>query len=373
MHYDFANIDVRPELTLADVNNKYIFGDTKHVINVSTRVNEEVKNAILAKGATYDWFPLNEEPVMEIENVEKAVEALNTYKQDGEHIIVHCVGGNNRSRTVVELLYYRLTGHHLSDEYKGYHNYLLYNWGEGFLERREWYFDFTTAEYFDDIMREKTANGFKDIMFVFDVLKELKLKEGYILDAFECGEKYYSGYLQAYCHKDGESIYYEGATYDAATQNVYDDSMTIRTTIQYSDAKNIPSALDYMDIPFTKEGVLEAWLLKNIHLFGRLVQHSVYMQRTFAYNYMGIMYLLDLAYGNALNSQSQINDLEQKWELLMPYIWINGNTAKLSLTYWNEWKGLVRMTQTMRYKNNRIVFDEEENNVLIPYKSSIVF
>ena len=53
MHYDFANIEVRPFLKLSDVNSPYIFGETKHVINMCDYREPEVIDLIHSKGATY--------------------------------------------------------------------------------------------------------------------------------------------------------------------------------------------------------------------------------------------------------------------------------------------------------------------------------
>ena len=132
MKYDFANITVRPFLKLSDVNNPYIFGETKHVINMCDYREPEVIDLIQSKGATFDWFPTDEEP-MDQDMILKAVAKLFEYDRDNSPIIVHCLGGNNRSRTVVEAYHFAKLGRHLEDEYKGYPNHLLYNCGEGFL------------------------------------------------------------------------------------------------------------------------------------------------------------------------------------------------------------------------------------------------
>lgn len=133
MKYTFANITVRPFLRLSDVNNPYIFGETKHVINMCNNREPEVIEAIIAKGATYDWFPTEEQP-MDLSMVLQAVAKLGIYARDGLPIIVHCMGGNNRSRTVVEAYYFSKYLKHYEDEYKGYKNHLIYNCENGFLE-----------------------------------------------------------------------------------------------------------------------------------------------------------------------------------------------------------------------------------------------
>ena len=130
--YSFAKITVRPFLKLSDVNNLYIFGETKHVISMYAHREPEVIDLIHSKGSTFDWFPTEEQP-MDVNAILQAVAKLFEYDRDGSPIIIHCLGGNNRSRTVVEAYHFAKTGTHLEDECKGYPNHLLFNCGEGFL------------------------------------------------------------------------------------------------------------------------------------------------------------------------------------------------------------------------------------------------
>ena len=130
--YSFAKITVRPFLKLSDVNNPYIFGETLFFFRYGDHREPEVIDLIHSKGGTFDWFPMEEQP-MDVNAILQAVAKLAEYDKDGTPIIVHCMGGNNRSRTVVEAYHFAKTGTHLEDEYKGYPNHLLYNCREGFL------------------------------------------------------------------------------------------------------------------------------------------------------------------------------------------------------------------------------------------------
>ncbi|MBQ3998885.1 MAG: dual specificity protein phosphatase family protein [Paludibacteraceae bacterium] len=131
--YTFANITARPFLTLDEINNKWTFTEnTKHVINVCMYREPEVIDAILSKGATFDWFPTDERP-MDLNIVLQAVAKLAEYDRDGSHIIVHCLHGDNRSRTVVEAYHFAKLGFHFEDECKGYTNHLVWNCSQGYL------------------------------------------------------------------------------------------------------------------------------------------------------------------------------------------------------------------------------------------------
>ena len=133
--YKFANITVRPYPNMCDVNNKWIFTpEIGVVVNVSQKYKAEIVDAIKQKGIEYFHFPLNEEvPDIGWENIKKAVKTLMHYDNTDKHILVHCDGGNHRSRLVVEAFHYAKLGTHFIDEYKGYDNHLIYDCSSGYL------------------------------------------------------------------------------------------------------------------------------------------------------------------------------------------------------------------------------------------------
>ena len=133
--YKFANITVRPYPNMCDVNNKWIFTpEIGAVVNVSQKYKAEIVDAIKQKGIEYFHFPLDEEvPDIGWENIKKAVKTLMHYDNTDKHILVHCDGGNHRSRLVVEAFHYAKLGTHFIDEYKGYDNHLIYDCCSGYL------------------------------------------------------------------------------------------------------------------------------------------------------------------------------------------------------------------------------------------------
>lgn len=133
--YKFAKITVRPYPNICDVNNKWIFTpEVEAVLNVSQKYKAEIVDAIKQKGIEYYHFPLDEEvPDIGWENIKKAVKVLFGCEEQGKHILVHCDGGNHRSRLVVEALHFAKKGTHLTDEYKGFDNHLIYDCRSGFL------------------------------------------------------------------------------------------------------------------------------------------------------------------------------------------------------------------------------------------------
>ena len=133
--YRFSNLTVRSYPTPADVANPWIYGGVQLVINVSERpYSKEIADAFKAKGIEFHHFPLVEEgPDMGLENIRKAVSKLIEGDREGKKMIMHCVGGNNRSRTVAECFALAKIGTQYEDEYKGHVNHLAYNCAEGHL------------------------------------------------------------------------------------------------------------------------------------------------------------------------------------------------------------------------------------------------
>ena len=138
-NYSFSNLTVRSFPTIADLNNPWIFGGVRVIINVSDWIYpEQILKAIEAKGIHWYHFPLVEEdPDMGLENILAAVRELMKADAADEKVILHCSFGNNRSRTVAEAFHFKKMGFQLEDEYKGYPNHLAYNCGEGHLPTLE--------------------------------------------------------------------------------------------------------------------------------------------------------------------------------------------------------------------------------------------
>ena len=70
---------------------------------------------------------------MGMSNIVETVKLLQNVDNAGMSSMVHCVGGDNRSRVVCECFHYRKCGLWPEDEYKGYRNHVEYNIATGHL------------------------------------------------------------------------------------------------------------------------------------------------------------------------------------------------------------------------------------------------
>jgi len=140
MNYEF-HLSARPYLTSLDISNPWIWKSCKHVVNVSLKDQpDEIKELIQSKGATYDWIPITENEDFDNSQYLSAVAKVLGYCQSSpnDEIIVHCTGGNNRSRLVCEAVIYALTGTWPQDQFEvdgvQYESHTDYNIRKGYLK-----------------------------------------------------------------------------------------------------------------------------------------------------------------------------------------------------------------------------------------------
>ena len=126
--YSVAPVQARPFPTLHELDNPWIFGNVRSIINVSERTSEALITEYERRGIAYHHFPLSEETDdIGWANLLLAVDVLRNNVLHNVPTIVHCMCGNHRSRLVVEAAHYALYGEHICDIYKDAPNHLLYD------------------------------------------------------------------------------------------------------------------------------------------------------------------------------------------------------------------------------------------------------
>lgn len=133
--YSFAKLQARWFPKMEEIQHPFIYGHVKYVVNVSEQSYSPVMHeAFDEKGIKTFHFPLSEtDSDMGLENIFRAVAILEKADKECAPAVVHCVGGDNRSRVVCECFHFKKTGYQLEDEYKGYTNHLIYNIAEKHL------------------------------------------------------------------------------------------------------------------------------------------------------------------------------------------------------------------------------------------------
>lgn len=222
------------------------------------------------------------------------------------------------------------------------------------------------AADFERFMDEQNFRQFDNIMFVLDKLPLLKIRDGFELDAFQEGDGLGASF-QAYCCKAGSTIQYV-----PSEDRAYDDSMYITGKLCYSDAQGVPAPLPYFAVPFTEEGIMQAWLLQHLPDFMPRDWHAGYSAKTFVFETETIEDMF--APGNT-NERMIVSEqvLALDLEALLPKVTITGRHASIEYAYWNNWCGLVKATESVEKVGNSVRFGKPQRNVLVEYTSSLRF
>lgn len=226
------------------------------------------------------------------------------------------------------------------------------------------------AADFDAFMYESDFKSFDNLMFVMAELPLLKIRDGYELDAFQRGNDH-GWYMQAYCCKAGADV-----RYVPEKHGDYDDSLRIHGRIGFGAISSLPAVLSYMEVPFTEEGIMQAWLLDNLTDFMPKGWHANYSTKYFIFDEYRIDELFPIASDeDGLQGRSmvrnQVKALDR--ELLLPSVTIDGDTAVLEYAYWNDWSGMTKVCVPVKRVGNSVEFGDAEKELVVKYHCGIRF
>ena len=255
------------------------------------------------------------------------------------------------------------------------------------------------AADFEEYMDSINIDQVDDLMGALSELPLLKIRRGYVLDVFEEGDSHGSRHMP-YCHTEGAYEHYYPTDVEEVEENQYgslfgmfkkerqtvkkkvhipyDDSLLIHGRIGFGEADDVPPILPYFYVPFTEEGIMQAWLLDNI---------TDFMPRGWHMNYNTVYYVFDTeriekmfpVYDEetcgSFGRRSKVRDevLALNLETLLPSVKITGDKAILEYAYWNDWRGMVKSTVEVVKDGDSVKFSKPENKVLVAYDCGIMF
>ena len=230
-------------------------------------------------------------------------------------------------------------------------------------------------ESFNGFMAGLNTANFDNLMPVLAELPLLKIREGYEFDAFKVSEGS-SITFRGYCCRAGSQLQYlphqRGEQMSGEEMrlrkdaNPYCDEYFIQDTHPEYEVRDIPRALDYISVPFTEQGVLQAWLLENIQEF---MPHMVNGRPE------ADTIVTCEAVADELIASNRQFDLKSLFESLKPYgvypgLTVKGDTICLSFLKWNNRKGLSRVSVAASQHGDSVRFSEPEIiHLLVPGKS----
>ncbi len=134
-NYDFASISAREYPTVEMLDYLKLWTGVNLCINVSERpYSPWLVKAMAEHGIEWYHFPISEEPGANwLDSFASALAKMYQAYKAGKKQVINCDLGNNRSRALVEALYFAIERKEFHDSYKDAINHLEYNCKEGHL------------------------------------------------------------------------------------------------------------------------------------------------------------------------------------------------------------------------------------------------
>ena len=315
--YNFAKLYARGPMTEADYYNDELTDNLRLVINLTDDwMNKPHEITRKKKIDVYHRPVSNKEK--RFEYLLDCVKIILWRTKDGHNAFVYCDSDLLYSSAIIEAYHFFKLRSHLTDEYKGYQNHLIYLCETGFyppLKEVEHEIKRISDEYdpqvqsrlkqlksltsrtcynplaekmekfIKSIKNLKTGEDkYKDLSPIMSCFNQVKVKEGYVLDGFQSGSRHSSHMVLHARKKDGtryvplkEERYGDEMLIFKAMRDekdnplgdwledsisIFDDSMYIRDLVYHSIAERLVKPIwEDIIVPFNEEGIWEAVLL----------------------------------------------------------------------------------------------------------------
>ena len=251
------------------------------------------------------------------------------------------------------------------------------------------------ASAFANYLRDIDTYDRDNVDFILNQLPALKMDEGYMLDLFNCGDRHGSVHQLYACrvgatetwHPEPEKVM-EQKRANGIFWNVfkkegekektivpYRDDLYVDGLMPYSYAKMVPSVFTHLTVPFDEKGVTEAWLLHMAEYFLPRFWHANYGTSDYIFSPERVDVIIGrLKEENRNGSKDAVEALKGiDRSKLLPSVRLEGETAYVTFSYWNDWKGLVTETEEIRRDGKTVSFQEGSKTVLVKYDCGILY
>lgn len=247
--------------------------------------------------------------------------------------------------------------------------------------------DSTLAQMCDTFQRHMNSIDYHhldDLSSAQELLPLLRVREGYVLDAYEMGEDGCSLFM-AYCRrKDATEQYLPTITEKRSPLSrllcrkpkerhvPYDDARRIDGRLGWLDVEDIPQALPYFEAPFTEEGIMQAWHVSRLADFMPHRGTAFHRSRHFIFSRENLCHALRCCDRETPEGRKALAALlSTDPDTLLPRVDIDGDTALVHYAYWCSWEGLILCADRATRCGEHITFKCMEEKTLMKYDCGI--
>ena len=202
--------------------------------------------------------------------------------------------------------------------------------------------------------------NFDQLNFILESLSGISLPNGFDLDAVGVGDRHGS-YLHLYATKNKREFHPE-LDNNGKVINKMEDDMYMYGLVSYEVSKVIPPIEHYLKVEQTPEGIMSAYLIYVSQYILPRVWHANYGARDYIFS------LEDLDKIRVVDCSQYRNDS------ILPSIEFSSEVnGILSVSYWNDYSGMNRYLYRFEWDNGHVTFNPIQSEILVKYKSSIIF
>ena len=419
--YNFAKVYARGPMTEEDYRNDELTDNLRLVINLTDEWRNEPYEITRKKKIDVYIRPISNQE-KRFEYLLDCVKIILWRTRDGQKAFVFCDSDLLYSSAIIEAYHFFKLRSHLIDEYKGYKNHLIYLCETGFyppLKEVEHEIKRISDEYDPQVqsrlkqlknltprtcynaLAEKTEKfikaisdlktgekKYKDLSPIMSCFKQVRVKDGYVLDGFQSGSRHSSHmvlharrkegteYIPLKEERFGDDMLFFKAMRDEEESllkdwiddslSIFDDSMYIRNTVYHGMTERLVKPIwEDIIVPFNEEGLWEAVLLYLAPRFMPGHWHWIYAHIepvTSQYILVSKCMTID-DYAIYLNS-----------DFIPPKVYIESDSeATVNFTSWGRYGlGFWELKVIKDSKSVRITKSEESPKSLIYYEPKFV-
>lgn len=223
--------------------------------------------------------------------------------------------------------------------------------------------------------------------FIMDEFKYIRFdKDNLMLGIYRVGSYQHGFYSQPYVHRTTIDGDYDPSLVEIPQKKTflqklhlakspkpeyrishkYKSNLSIDKIISEKMITEIPSPIQYTILDYWNgDGIWELFLLDNLRYILPVFGHGIYSRRSFISSVEDLQGLPEVIRNKAIKLRTN----------LLPHVVHSaGNTAEITVCYFNKWKGLVRWTSRYMHGSdnnsnviaNRIIYPEDNYEVIIP-------
>lgn len=225
------------------------------------------------------------------------------------------------------------------------------------------------------------AKSYNDVSCIMKRLPLLKLSDSHIIALQDIGNRHGGGTDMFIARKEGFADNYpdqkvpsdvtmliaKGLNIDFNSYELCTKVENLNDWLRFfpQDITRIKKMWQFLEVPFTSEGIWQAFLFGAMWRMLPLKGHSEYSKQTY------ILDMKDLKRCAWFNKELTLCIRTD----LLPHITIGNekNVATIHYTYWSDWEGLVASKLPVSMDNGVLKWGKCEEDVLIPYNCGTVF